>query len=227
VEAVAPKAGERVLDVATGTGEVALRAARLGARVSALDFAPVLLQQARAKAARKGLEVDWTVGDAQALPYEDDEFDAITSSFGVIFVPDAEAAARELARVARSGGRLGLTTWLPNEGLHRLYSQFVGEDGADDPAEQWGHEARLRELLGAAFELRLEKRVWRLQGDSPEAVWELMTAAAPPVKALVDSLEPDRLAAFRTAMLEYWAGFVEDGRVAEPRRYLLVIGRRR
>jgi SAM-dependent methyltransferase len=226
IEALAPRPGEAVLDVATGTGEVALRAARLGASVSGLDLAPALLEQARAKAVREGLEVDWVEGDAEALPYEDEVFDVVSSSFGVIFAPDAEAAAGELARVCRAAGRLGLTVWKPNEGLHRIYARYADRNGGDDPAEQWGDQGRIRELLGQSFELRFEEAVWHLEGDSPENVWELMTTAAPPLKALVASLERERLDAFRAAMLEHWAGFERDGRVVEPRGYLLVLGRR-
>jgi ubiquinone/menaquinone biosynthesis C-methylase UbiE len=217
--------GERVLDVATGTGEVALRAARLGGDVSALDLAPALLEQARAKAGREGFAIAWTVGDAQALPYEEGSFDVVCSNFGVIFAPDAEATAAELARVCRTNGRLGLTTWLPNQGLHRIFAEFQ-ENGGGDPSEEWGDEARVRELL-AEFDLRFEKRVWLLEGESAEAVWELMTAGAPPLKAFVESLDAERLAAFRAAMLEHWRGFERDGRVAEPRGYLLVAGERR
>ncbi len=213
--------------MATGTGEVALRAARRDARVSALDFSPGMLTHARAKAAAEGLEIAWAEGDAQELPYEDGEFELVASCFGVIFAPDAVAAAGELARVCRPGGRLGLATWKPNEGLHRIYAEFMGEERGRDPAEQWGRESRIRELLEPAFDLRFEERVWRLEGDSPQAVWELMTSAAPPVKALVEALEPERLAAFRAAMLDYWAGFDSAGRVVEPRGYLFVFGPRR
>jgi SAM-dependent methyltransferase len=226
IEALAPGPGEAFLDVATGTGEVALRAARAGARVSGLDLAPALVEQARAKAAGEGLDVDWAEGDAQALPYEDGAFDVVASSFGVIFAPDAEAAAGELGRVCRAGGRLGLTTWKPNEGLHQIYARYAGADDGGDPAERWGDERPVRELLGERFELRFEERVWKLEGDSPETVWELMTSAAPPLKALVASLERERLDAFRAAMLEHWAGCEQDGRVVEPRGYLLVLGRR-
>jgi ubiquinone/menaquinone biosynthesis C-methylase UbiE len=214
-----------VLDVATGTGEVALRAARLGADVSALDVAPALLEQGRAKADREGLAIAWTEGDAQALPYDEGSFDVVCSNFGVIFAPDAEAAAAELTRVCRTAGRLGLTTWLPNQGLHRIYAEFQ-RNGARDPSEEWGKEARVRELLGQ-FELRIEERVWLLEGESAEEVWELMTSGAPPLKAFVESLDAERLEGFRTAMLEHWRGFERNGRVAEPRGYLLVLGARR
>ena len=211
--------------MATGTGEVALRAAHRGARVSALDVAPALLAQARAKAEREALEVEWTEGDAEALPYEAAAFDAVASCFGVIFAPDAAAAAAELTRVCRPGGRLGLTAWKPDAGPHTVYAAFK-EDQADDPTDQWGEEERLQQLLGDAFELEISEGVWELDGDSPESVWELMTAGVPPLRAFIATLDPERLAAFREAMLEYWTGFLRDGRVVEPRGYLLVLGRR-
>lgn len=223
IERVAVEAGEQFLDVATGTGEVALRAARIGAHVTGLDLAPALLEQARVKADQEGLAVEWIEGNAETLPFDDGSFDVVCSSFGVIFAPDAEAAARELGRVCR--GRLGLTTWQPNAGLHRIYATF--RPGGADPTERWSEESGVRELLGADFDLRIEERVWTLEGESPEDVWELMTAAAPPVKAFVEKLDPDELDSFRAEMLEFWGGFEQDGRVAEPRGYLLVSGERR
>ncbi len=226
IECLEVQAGDRVLDVATGTGELALRAARLGAQVTGLDIAPALLEQARLKAAREGLEIEWTEGNAEVLPYDDESFDVVCSNFGVIFAPDIEAAARELGRVCGAGARLGITAWKPNEGLHRIYELVEASEGRDPP-EEWGRAERVRELLGGDFELTIEERVWTLEGDSPEDVWELMTAGAPPLKALVDRLEPERLDEFRSAMLDYWAGFEQDGRVVEPRGYLLVLGRRR
>jgi SAM-dependent methyltransferase len=221
VESLAPRAGERWLDVATGTGEVALRAARTGADVTGLDIAPRLLEQARAKSS----EVEWVEGDAQALPFADGAFDVVSSSFGLIFAPEQELVAGEVARVCR--GRLGLTVWRPNEGPHAIYAAFSGDQPAWPSPDDWGREERLRELLGEAFELQLQERVWWLEGDSPEDVWELMSTGAPPVKALLDSLEPDRRAEFRAAMLEYWTQFQTPDGVREPRHYLLVQGVRR
>jgi SAM-dependent methyltransferase len=207
VESLAPRAGERWLDVATGTGEVALRAARAGAEVTGLDIAPRLLEQARSRSS----DVDWVEGDAQTLPFPDGAFDVVSSSFGLIFAPDQELVAQEVARVCR--GRLGLTVWRPNEGPHAVYTAFSGEQPA------WP--------VGDAFELEFEERVWWLEGNSLEDVWELMSNGAPPVRALLDSLEPDRAAAFRAAMLEHWSQFETPEGVREPRRYLLVLGERR
>jgi SAM-dependent methyltransferase len=221
VEALAPRPGKRWLDVATGTGKVALRAARAGAEVTGLDIAPRLLEQARSRSS----DVEWVEGDAQALPFEDAAFDVVSSSFGLIFAPDQELVAREVARVCR--GRLGLTAWRPNEGLHAVYAAFSGEQPAWPSPDDWGREERLEELVGDVFELEVEERVWWLEGDSLEDVWELMSNGAPPVKALLDSLEPDRAAAFRAAMLEHWSQYETPDGVREPRHYLLVLGTRR
>ena len=223
VARLAPSPGERWLDVGTGTGEVALRAARAGADVTAIDISEELLEQARAKEGATG--VRWELGDAQSLRFDDSAFDVVVSCFAVIFA-EQHAAAPELGRVCRSGGRLGLTAWRPNEGLHAIYEQFSPSD-EPDPAERWGEEARLEELLGSVFELELEERVWHLKVESPEAAWELMTEAAPPVKKLVSTLEPERVAKFREAMLDRWAGLRTREGVDDARTFLLVIGRRR
>lgn len=226
VSRLAPVRDERWLDVATGTGEVAVRAARAGATVTGFDLSPGLVAQARAKAEAEGLAIGWDLGSADSLPYGDASFDVVSSSFGVIFVPDQRAAAHELARVCRADGRLGLTSWRPNEGLHAIYDRFSSTDSFA-VADEWGAEERVEELLGEAFELEIEERVWRLEGESPQAVWDLMSLGAPPVKALLDSLEPEARDRFQQAMLEYWGGFFTDRGVSEPRRYLLVFGTRR
>jgi SAM-dependent methyltransferase len=226
VTALAPEAGERFLDVATGTGEVALRAARAGATVTALDFAPALLEQARAKGRAEGIAIEWVEGDAQALPFEDGAFGVVASNFGVIFAPDAEAAAFELARVCAPGGRLGVTAWLPDQGLHSLYARFGGRT-SDDPVARWGSREGLQALLGPSFDLEIAEHTWTLEAESPQSAWEFMSAGAPPVKALIGSLDPDRRSEFREAMLEHWEGFRSDGVVKEPRRYFRALGRRR
>jgi SAM-dependent methyltransferase len=221
VSRLAPSPGESWLDVATGTGEVALRAAHAGAEVTGLDIAPRLLEQARAKSA----DVDWVEGDAQALPFPDGSFGVVSSCFGLIFAPAQAVVAREVARVC--AGRLGLTVWRPNERLQAIYAAFSGEQQSGPTSEDWGREERLEELLGDAFELELEEHVWWLAGETPEDVFELMSNGAPPLRALLDSLGPDRAAALREALLEHWSHFQTPEGVREPRHYLLVLGRRR
>ena len=224
VARLGPSPGERWLDVGTGTGEVALRVARAGVEVAAVDISEKLLAVARTKPDAE--RVAWELGDAEALRFDDASFDTVVSCFAVIFAPDQEAASAELARVCKPGGRLGLTIWRPEDGPHAIYQRFVPSD-AISGADQWGEDVHVRGLLGGAFELEIAEGVWHLTADSPEAAWTLMTEGAPPVKALLAKLDLAVAAEFRAAMLERWAGFQTEGRVDEPRRYLLVTGRRR
>jgi ubiquinone/menaquinone biosynthesis C-methylase UbiE len=123
VAALAPRPGEAWLDIATGTGAVALRAARTGAEVTGLDLGPALLATARRRALEAGLTVRFDVGDAERLPYPDASFDVVSSAHGVVFAGDHAAVARELGRVCRPGGRLGLSYWLPKPELAALMEQ--------------------------------------------------------------------------------------------------------
>jgi ubiquinone/menaquinone biosynthesis C-methylase UbiE len=229
VAALAPAAGERWLDLATGTGEVALRAARAGAQVTALDLSEPLLEQARLKAAAEELPVDFVFGDVQSLPFGDAAFDVVSSTFGLVFAPDRDAVAHELARVMRPGGRLGLTAWRRRDGQAALYERFRPDDEPPPPDHtDWGREELVDQLLGDAFELELDEGLWYLEEDSPAALFELMTAAAPPTIALLRRLDPERRDAYRKAQIEYWEQFIDaDGRVREPWRYLFVRGTRR
>ncbi|MDP8911477.1 MAG: class I SAM-dependent methyltransferase, partial [Actinomycetota bacterium] len=205
--------------------EVALRAARAGADVTGVDISKALLDRARTSADRARLPVRLELGDAQALPYADESFDVVASCFGAIFAPDHDAVAAELARVCRRGGRLGLTTWRPKPDIERIYERFQDRSPASN-AEAWGDPARIRELLGASFELAIEERLWRLEGGSAEEVYEFMASSAPPMKAFLETLDRDRRSEFREALLEHWNQFRDGDGVSEPRPYLLVLGRR-
>ena len=224
---LAPRPGERWLDVGTGTGELALRAARAGAEVTGVDIAERLLAQARAKAAREGLTAAFEVGDAQRLPYDAASFDVAASSFAVMFAPDAERAADELARVVRPGGRLGVSTWAPSPELDAIFARFQRASPSAD-IDRWGDAAGVELLLGDDFELEVERGVWSFEDESLEALWEFAAEAVPPSKAFLATLDDEQRAEYRAAMLEHWSRFVQpDGTVAEPREYLLVLGTRR
>jgi SAM-dependent methyltransferase len=227
VQALEPRAGERWLDVASGTGEVALRAARAGAEVTGIDIAPVLVEQARAKAAAQGFRIAFDVGDAEALPYPDDSFDVAASNFGAVFAPDHAAVARELGRVVRPGGRLGITAWHPSTALTDLYGRhgLVAPEAAD--SFDWGREGHAEALLADEFELDLRNGEWELEAANGEELWELWRTGAPPFKARVDSLEPEALEAFRRDIVDYWETFREGDLVRPSREYLLILGRRR
>jgi len=223
VARLAPQAGERFLDVATGTGEIALRAARSGAEINALDIAPALLALAREKPGAEAIRFE--EGDAQSLPYEDAAFDVVASNFGVIFAPNRDAAARELARVCRGGGRLGLTAWCPIPAFEELWLEIRGPAQVDPTI--WAERAELERLLGDAFELELVVGTWWFEGESAEAMYEFSSRVAPPMKAFLDSADDETRARVRKALVTYWEGFRDGDRVREPRRYVLVLGRRR
>lgn len=152
-EAVDITAGERVLDVAAGNGNAALAAARRGAEVVASDYVPQLLERLLARAYGDGLPIEVREADAEALPFEDESFDAVLSVFGVMFTPNQERAASELLRVTRPGGRIGLANWTPTGFVGQMF-KIVGRyvtppSGIRSPSE-WGKERRLAELLGGS-----------------------------------------------------------------------------
>jgi SAM-dependent methyltransferase len=182
-----------------------------------------MLDIARAKPGADAIRFE--VGDAQSLPYEDASFDVVASNFGVIFAPDRDAVARELARVCRPNGRLGLTVWHRKPELEELWDRF-GRTSSVDPYV-WAGAPEQERLLGEAFELEQHERVWRLEGDDGEAVFEFMSRVAPPTKAFLAELDDETRAAVREALIEYWEGFRVGDRISEPRPYTLLVGRRR
>lgn len=145
-------AGQHVLDVAAGTGNVAIPAARAGADVVASDLTQALLDIGRRTAEAEGLELDWRADDAQALPYDDGEFDAVVSCVGVMFAPRHQEAADELVRVVRPGGRIGLLSWTPEGFIGRMFATMKPYAPPPPPGAQppplWGDEAHVRDLLG-------------------------------------------------------------------------------
>lgn len=155
--------GDRVLDVAAGTGNASIEAARIGASVVASDLTPELLEIGRQDAARQGVELTFEEADAEALPYVDDSFDAVLSCVGVMFAPHHEVAAGELTRVVRPGGRLALTNWTPEGFVGQLFAimkQFVPAPPAGvQPPPLWGDEQHVRDLLGDRVnDLTMERR---------------------------------------------------------------------
>lgn len=162
-EACAIAPGQRVLDVAAGAGNVALAAARAGADVVASDITPELLDAGRAAAEAEGLTLEWVVADAQSLPFGDGLFDVVTSSFGAMFAPDHATTARELLRVCRSGGTIGMLNWTPEGWTGRFFATLAAFAPPPEPGFQppilWGEEAHVRELLGpGCAELAIERR---------------------------------------------------------------------
>lgn len=173
--AAAPRPGERLVDVACGTGNAALRAARAGADVVGVDLAERLLDVARGAAAAEGLDATFVTGDATALPFPDDTFDVAISVFGVIFARPGEQGAAELLRVVRPGGRIVVTTWVPEGAIHdvgRLAQEAVDALTPDPepgpPPSPWGQEEGLRRLF-APHPVEVGEEPLVFTGRSPEA----------------------------------------------------------
>ncbi len=231
VRLLKPRPGEQWLDLGCGTGAVAMRAARAGATVTALDLSEVMVETARRRAEEKGLSISYDVGDCESLPYADGCFDVVSSSVGVIFAPDQPAVARELARVARPGGRLGLTSW-PADGRvadsMRLAGRFQPPlpDGAGN-LFAWGDEKRVRALLGDAFDLEFHRGAAMLTGESGEELWQCFLSGLGPTKVLVDTLDSERLEEFHRTSVELYEQDREGHWIRQSREYLLTLGLRR
>jgi SAM-dependent methyltransferase len=229
--------GQRVLDVAAGSGNVALRAAEVGADVVASDLAPENLEAGRPEASTRGLELEWVEADVEKLPFADGSFDAVTSSFGAIFAPDQEAAAREMLRVCRPGGVIGMANFTA-EGLAGRVFGFLAPyfppppPGALPPL-LWGDERHVRELLGDEVEtLDITRETYVERAASPEAYCRLFRETFRPVIAITESLadRPERLEQFDRGFLQFAVGSNrgDAGGPAEYEyEYLQVVARRR
>jgi SAM-dependent methyltransferase len=203
--------GKRVLDVGAGTGNAAIAAALAGADVVALDPVAELIDVGREEAAAQGVELEWVLGDAQALPQDDGEFDVVLSCLGAMFAPDHETTASELLRVCRPGGVIGLVAWHP-PGVSAELMRVVGGYAPPPPAGAgspiaWGDEEHLRELFGDGVS-GMESHVGVLHGErfgTPEEVAAFFCASFPPAVGLAAQLPPDRVAALH-ADIGTWAG---------------------
>ena len=228
VERADPKPGERVLDAATGTGAVAILAARCGAEVVGMDLAPVLIDTAQNRAAQEGVAVLCEVGDAEAMPYEDSSFDVVLSTCGVMFAPDHAAVAHELARVTKPGGRLVLACWTPEGGLCQMFGMMrpflpPPPEGAGSPFA-WGKEDHVRELLGESFELEFEEHDSILRTADGEEYWELFSTSYGPTKSAAEALDDERREEFHQTWVDFFEQRREGDEVVHHREWLLTFG---
>ena len=224
---LAPQQGERLLDLGSGTAAIAFRAARAGADAVALDSAAPLIDKAREDAQQEGLSVQIDNGNVEYLPYEDGEFDVISSAFGFIFAADHANVAGELARVARPGARLGFTAWKPNPKLGELYRRFTEEPLEGREATEWGREDHVEDMLGEDFELEFVDGTLWMDAESGEELWEIFSTSSPSIGALLQKLDPDRAEGFHQAFVELYETYRDGDRIRAPRRYLLTLGTRR
>jgi len=233
VQRLDPRPGEKVLDVATGTGMVARYAATRGAAVTGMDFSEELILAARAIAPRHRLEIKFDVGDAHDLPYSDESFDAVISTFGVIFAGRPEVAAKELARVCRPNGRLALAVWASNGTLATLAREVFARFSPPPPDPPppspyaWGNELRMRELLETDFELQFEHASTILRAPDGDAVWRLWNEAHGLTVSRMKALDDEGQKAFRSAFIAFHDQFRTDAGIAMPRDYIVAIGSRR
>jgi ubiquinone/menaquinone biosynthesis C-methylase UbiE len=225
-EAADVRSGSRVLDVACGNGNAALAAAHRFAKVVGVDYVPALLERARERAAAERLDIEFVEGDAEALPFPDESFDTVLSTFGVMFAPDQPRAARELSRVVRRGGTIALASWTPDGFIGRLLSTVAKH--APPPAGvaspiYWGHEGRLRELFPdvRAFRSRRYNFVFRYE-SAEHFIHVFRTYYGPTLKAF-ERLDGDgqlRLADDIRALIEQFNGPSTQKSVAIPAEYL-------
>lgn len=223
--------GQEVLDVACGTGNAAIPAARSGASVIGLDLVPALLDQARGRASAAAVEVEFIEGDAERLPFEDNSFDRVISVFGVMFAPDQPRAAAELVRVCRAGGLIGVCAWTP-EGLNGKLFALLGSrlpppGPGFTPPTLWGSEDRIRELFAdAGSEPEFERRSVVNEAGSVAEWVDFHTRSLPPLLALRPALEAagqwEAVIADMTAAYEE-ANQATDGTLQLEAEYLLSV----
>ncbi len=231
-EAVDVRATDRVLDVAAGNGNATLAAARRFATVTSTDYVPALLERGRLRAEAEGFtNVTFEFADAEALPYPDASFDVVLSTFGVMFAPDHEQAARELMRVCTSGGRIGLANWTPAGFLGQLF-RTVGAyvpppPGASSPV-LWGSEAHVRELFPGAARIEYTVRTFQFRYRSPEHWVDAFRAYYGPVHKAFAALDDERQRSLESDLLALLRSSNRDGTrsLVVPGEYLETVIRK-
>ena len=228
-EALDLRSGQRVLDVAAGNGNASLAAARRFCEVVSTDYVPALLERGRERAKADGLAMEFREADAEALPFADASFDAVVSSFGVMFTPDQPRAAAELARVCRPGGAIGLANWTPEGFIGQLF-KTIGKwvppaPGAKSPA-LWGTRTRLTELFGArAKEIHAAARHFVFRYRSPEHFLEVFRTYYGPTLKAFGALDAAGQAGLHADILALVGQLdrAKDGTMVVPSEYLEVV----
>jgi len=227
-EAVDLRSNQRVLDVAAGNGNATLAAARRFATVVSTDYVPALLERGAERATAERLPVTFQQADAEALPFDDASFDVVLSTFGVMFTPDQEQAARELLRVCRPGGRIGLANWTPDGFIGQLF-KTIGKHVPPPPGVRspalWGSTAHLATLFGPGASIRASERQFVFRYRSPEHWLEVFATYYGPVHKALGALEGGKRAALEAdlrALLDT-SNQARDGTLVAPSDYLEVV----
>lgn len=226
VETAAVSSEDTVLDVACGTGNVAITAARRGALVTGLDLVAGMLEQAQENASIAGVEVDWREGSATALPFADDSFDVTLSCVGHMFATPPEEAGAELLRVTKPGGRIGFTCWTPESVVPAMGAVLVEylppDPDAPDPPFLWGDPDVVRERLGTGVEgVSFETGTVMTPAISPAHYWEAATTESGLFIAALDAVAEDDLPALRAELIETIERYFDEGQNGVPMTYRL------
>jgi SAM-dependent methyltransferase len=223
--------GEDVLDVATGSGNVAILCAQRGANVTGLDLTPELFEAARRRANDAGVACQWVEGDAEELPYEDESFDRVLSTFGAMFAPRHERAAAELVRVCRPGGTIAVAAWTPEGGNGHMFktvsSHMPPPPPELKPPTMWGNEAYMRDLFGPlGVDLRFEHAKVVFEAESPENWLEYNERVLGPMVMARAALEPQgKWDALHSDLLDLYRrqNLADDGSFRAEPDYLITI----
>jgi ubiquinone/menaquinone biosynthesis C-methylase UbiE len=228
-EALDLRSGQKVLDVAAGNGNASLAAARRWCDVTATDYVPALLERARERAQAERLNIEFRTADAEALPFPDAEFDAVVSTFGVMFTPDQDRAAAELARVCKHGGKIGLANWTPEGFVGQLFKtigKHVAPPGGTRSPGLWGSRPRITELFGSkSASIAAEPRMFVFRYRSPEHWLEIFKTYYGPLLKTFAALDPAGQAVLKQDVMELIAQFnrAVDGSVVIPSEYLEIV----
>jgi len=231
VDAAEVGAGMDVLDVAAGTGKIALAAAARGARVTACDITPAMIEWGRSESAAAGLEIDWREADAEDLPFEDGRFDRVLSSFGAQFTPNPDTVTREMFRVTKPGGIVAMANWTLEGYMGRRIVANIRRTPAPDPAApmRWGDPAYVQERFdGLVDDIRFEQRSARMESESPEEAKDFWERYNGPQIALRNMLPPEQYQEMLDEMDHLTAEFntADDGSVRIDADWLLVLARK-
>ena len=228
-EALDLRAGKRVLDVAAGNGNVSLAAARRWCEVTSTDYVPALLKRGKARADANGLKISFQEADAEALPFAAESFDAVVSTYGVMFTPDQDKAAAEMLRVCKPGGKIGLANWTPQSFIGQVF-KILGQylpppAGAKSPA-LWGTRERLTELFGVgAKSIKAEPHSFMFRYRSPEHFLDVFKTYYGPILKTFAALDETKRKSLGSDLLTLVARLnkADDGTMVVPSEYLEVV----
>jgi len=226
------RAGQKVLDVAAGNGNATLAAARRGCEVVSTDYVPALLERGKARATAEGFNIDFRQADAEALPFTDATFDVVVSTFGVMFTPNQERAAAEMARVCRPSGKIGLANWTPDGFIGQLF-KTIGKHlpppaGVKSPA-LWGTSARLADLFGPAASIAIKERDFVFRYKSAQHWLDVFRTYYGPVLKAFEALPAQTQAVLAADLIALVGQFNRSGdsSMVVPSAYIEIVVTRR